>query len=268
MEAGNAQTTGLYKQKEGNMKRTILFKAAVCIVFAALLLAMNYVLFTVYAAYRIGMTPVYLAARDLPPRTRIGEEDLIETEIPAGYILPGTVTAKEQIIGMITDIQGTIPAGSPFYASMLEKPEEIWDYGVSLLKEGQTACRLLLDPAELRTLSAGMRADVHIVIEQKDLAPLTGCILSHARILVLRDRQGIPVDDPESSGVPYLAEIAVNREDIDLLAVAESEGTLRLYASEGTYRGMEAARPENSAALRYLLSRMEKAGPQGSAQGS
>ena len=82
------------------MKRTILFKAAVCLVFTALLLAVNYALFTVYAAYRIGMTPVYIAARDLPPRTRISEEDL-DTVLG---LTPGAVTP----FGLLNDKNGLV----------------------------------------------------------------------------------------------------------------------------------------------------------------
>lgn len=258
----------VYIQSEDSMKQTIYFKAVLCAVFTILLLAMNYVLFTVYASYRIGLTTVYVAVRDLPPRTRIRESDLAEVQIPKGYVLPSTVTKKEEILDQITPLQGMIPAGSPFYRSMLEDPEKIWDYGVSLLKEGQTAYRLILDPSQLRTLSDGMRCDVHITVSRKDSAPLSGVILVHARILTMRDRQGLFLSDPDSSGVPYLAEIAIQREDIELLTAAESIGTLRLFASEAPYAGMEAARAENSEALRWLLEQIQKAVPEGTAQSS
>ena len=48
------------------------------------------------------LTKTYIAARDIPPRTRISEEDLIEAEIAGDYLLDQAVCDKDQIIGKYT----------------------------------------------------------------------------------------------------------------------------------------------------------------------
>lgn len=243
------------------MKQTIVFKAGLCLVYIALILAVNNVLFVLYAQRTIGMTKICAAVRDIPPRTLIGEEDLYETEVPKGYILPGTVTEKSEIIGKYTPVLGMIPAGSPFFSSMLEDPDEVPDHAVLQLKEGQTVYGIAQEAGVLRGLKEGMRVDIHVLIERKDAAPVTGCLIRDARILTVRDHQGLSIRDPESSGLPHLAEAAVERTDIELLTVAESVGKLRLYPSDEPYgTRREAARCEDSAAVKYVLSLGKKAG--------
>ena len=235
------------------MKQTILFKGAVCVFFSGLLLAMNYVMVTVYTAYRIGMTPVVIAARDIPPRTVLTEDDLLETEIPKGYILSRTVTDADGLVGKITGIAGMIPAGSPFYETMVEEVTDIPDRSAALLNEGQTVYRIIADPAELASFTAGMHADVYAVIPRKTETPLSGCLIDSARILTIRDHQGAVLSGREGDGIPYLAEIAIQREDIGLLTQGEAQGELKLFPSRDPYDGKkEASRCAGSGALSYL----------------
>ena len=82
------------------------------------------------------LTKTYIAARDIPPRTRISEEDLIEAEIAGDYLLDQAVCDKDQIIGKYTEIQGMIPAGSVFYRSMLKDLKDLPDYPTAQLRKG------------------------------------------------------------------------------------------------------------------------------------
>ena len=207
-----------------------------------------------YADYRIAMVTTVVAARDIPPRTQITEEDLVEISIPENY-LQNACLAKEEVIGKYTDIQGMIPAGSPIYASMIHDPATLPDHPELQLKEGQAVYTLETDLSGAGSIASGQRVDVHLSLELENKTPLTGNILNHARVIDIKDHQGISLDDPESTGVPYLILLAVKREDVELLNMAELSGEVRLFASSSSYdTELEAERVTDSPIYTYLQS--------------
>lgn len=211
-----------------------------------------------YADYRIAMVKTVVAAKDIPPRTEIQEEDLVEIFIPENY-LQNACRTKEEVIGRYTDIQGMIPAGSPIYASMVHDPSSLPDNPELQLKEGQAVYTLETDLSGAGSIAAGQRVDVHLSLELENETPLTGNILNHARVIAIKDHQGISLDDPESTGVPYLILLAVQREDVDLLNLAELTGEIRLFSSSDAYdTEQEAERVTDSQVYAYLQSLLSR----------
>lgn len=234
------------------MKKTLFMKGVMIAICSAMLLLLNYVMFKVYVNRQIHLVSTYIAARDIHPREKIKESDVIEVKVPYAYLLDYTYNDKRDIVGKYTDIQGMIPAGSPFYDSMLMEENLLPDQPITQCKTGQTAYALQTDMTRLGSITAGMRVDIHVTIARRDAPPVTGALCEHVRVISVKDHKGISVDSPNSTGVPYLIELAVNREDIELLTMAESEGTIRLFASLAPYDdGTEAVRTD-SEAVRYL----------------
>ena len=56
-----------------------------------------------------------------------------------------------------------------------------------------------------------------------------------ARVISITDHKGLSLDDPDSTGVPYMCEIAVSTADIRMLSVAEAAGDIRLFATDDSY---------------------------------
>ena len=205
-----------------------------------------------YADYRIAMVKTVVAAKDIPPRTEITEEHLVEISIPENYLMNASLT-KEEVIGKYTDIQGMIPAGSPIYASMVHEPSTLPDHPELQLKEGQAVYTLETDLSGAGSIASGQRVDVHLSLELENETPLTGNILNHARVIAIKDHQGMSLDDPGSTGVPFLILLAVKREDVDLLNMAEMTGEIRLFASSSSYdTEQEAERVTDSQVYAYL----------------
>ena len=204
---------------------------------------------------KLDLTVTYVAAHTLKPRTLITENDICELRIPSSYLQDRTLTKKEEIIGKYTEIQGMIPAGSPFYREMLKDVSELPDSPYLQLKKGQSAYTIKTDLAKLGgTLAAGQRVDIHATFEVNHERPVTGCLIENARIIAIKDYRGLDIDDPESTGTVDMVIIAVNDEDIELLTLSEKIGEVRLFASNRTYStDHEASRPESSPALDFLL---------------
>ncbi|MBE6111036.1 MAG: hypothetical protein E7194_11565 [Erysipelotrichaceae bacterium] len=236
------------------MRKTIAAKAALAVLLAAALLVMNFLLFQIYVGAKLDLKETYIAAHDIMPRTKISEDDLIAVKIPERYLQNLACNDKSRIIGRYTEIQGMIPAGSPFYESMLYDESEIPDHAGAQLRENQVSFTLEVDVTSVSNMSAGQRADIFVTINPRSDNPVTGCLLRNVRIIDIRDHRGISLSSPESNHVPYIAELAVNSAHLELLSMAKTAGTIQLYMSADSYNtDNEAYLDETSPVTAYLI---------------
>ncbi len=227
----------------------ILFVSALILLLWASALRIN-------VNMKLDLRTAYVASHTILPRTQIRDSDITELKIPASYLQDRTLNDKAEIIGRYTDIQGMIPAGSPFYREMLKDESELPDSPYLQLKEGQSAYTMKTDLARLGgTLSPGQRVDIYATFEINREKPVTGCLLENVRIIAIKDHRGLDLDDPESTGTVDMVILAVNDEDIRMLATSEKIGEVRLFATNRSYStDLEAVRPEDSPAIAFLYS--------------
>lgn len=205
------------------------------------------------AEKKMELVTTFVAARDIPPRTKIEEADLLEMQVPQAYLMEYACTQKEEIIGRYTEIAGMIPAGSPFYRTMLFEESELPDYPATLLREGQSAYSLAVDLTRAGgSPAAGMYVDVFGTVAGRDGTMVSGALLEHVRILSVKDAQGLSIADPNSSGLPYVVLLAVKSRDVAMLTQIEKAGELRLFASSESYgRGQEAVKAADSSLVEW-----------------
>jgi len=248
------------------MKKEIILKSLMIAVITVVLGLLFSAAVNLRAEQKLNLKTTWIAARDIPPRTKITEQDLLEAEIPNAYLLDQTVNEKEEIIGKYTDIQGKIPAGSAFYREMLTAEEDLPDNPTAQLREGQSAYTLETDLARLGgTILPGQKVDIYASMTDRDGSPVSGCLIENVRVIAVKDHKGLDLDDPESSGTPYLTILAVMRRDLPYLSAAETAGSVRLIASVQTYAGdvKEARLVEDSELLNYLKGIMVRTGETG-----
>ncbi len=236
------------------MKEKVIRKCLYIVITSSAILLLIAIGFHVQLNRQIQLQKTYVAAKDISPRTKISESDLIEIEVPKAYLQDYTFVEKEDIIGKYTEIQGMIPAGSPFYKSMLYEESDLPDYPSTQLKSGQVAYSMNVDLSSLGgILKSGQRVDIHYSFVTKDDVTITGCLIQNARIIAIKDHRGIDIEDEDSSKTPYLAILAINEEDVSLLTLADSLGQVKLITSSSTYdKDTEASRVNDSAVLTYL----------------
>lgn len=236
------------------MKEKVIRKCLYIVITSSAILFLIAIGFHVQLNRQIQLQKTYVAAKDIAPRTKISENDLIEIEVPKAYLQDYTFVEKEDIIGKYTEIQGMIPAGSPFYKSMLYEETDLPDYPSTQLKSGQVAYSMNVDLSSLGgILKSGQRVDIHYSFVSKDDVTITGCLIRNARIIAIKDHRGIDIEDEDSSKTPYLAILAIDEEDVSLLTLADSLGQVKLITSSSTYdKDTEASRVNDSAVLTYL----------------
>lgn len=229
------------------MKKQIVLKSFLIFTLTFLLLLVLRAAVELRSTQKLKLVETVIAARDIPPRTKITAQDLLIVEIPEAYLQDHAARRQEEVVGKYTEIAGMIPAGSPFYKRMLFDGKSLPDYPAMLLKEGQSAVSLSTDLNKAAGLVPGMYADLYAGLTQSDGTSLSGCLLEHVRILAVKDHQGLDLADENSTGIPYLLVIAVEKEDVPFISAVEMAGEIRLVSSSESYKsGLEAVRPENS----------------------
>lgn len=241
------------------MKQELWKKALICITSIVVILGLLYLGFFLRIDSVIDLQTTYVASHNIPPRSRVMEEDIMEIQIPKAYLQNYTFNKKEDIIGKYTDIQGKIPAGSCFYEGMLIKEDELPDYPSSQLRGGQAAYTLETDLARIGgSVIAGQRVDLHVSIDRRGLSPITGYLFENVRLIAIKDHKGLDLEDENSTGIPYLAILAINQEDVPILTLAEQLGEIRLFSSSATYDSTKEAMLLDNSDVYQELVRMEQ----------
>lgn len=236
------------------MNKETILKILGIVLSAFVMAALFFAAVELRSEQKLKLTKTYLAARDIPPRTKIREEDLVEAEIAGDYLLDQAISDKEQIVGKYTEIQGMIPAGSVFYRSMLRDLKDLPDYPTAQLRKGQSAYSLETDLARLGgTVVPGQRVDLFATIVNRDGSSITGCLFQNVRVIAIKDHNGLDLDDPAGSGTPYLAILAVRSEDMEVLSACDEAGEIRLFSSSRSYdASSEASLVSDSPVYSYL----------------
>ncbi len=239
--------------------KTLIHKIILIVLCVFLLVVSDYMFLKQYIQKQLNLTTTYIAKYDIEPRHLITSDDLLEIQIPNAYIENNAYTSANDIIGKYTSIQGMIPAGSMFYISMLFEQEELPDHAELELLQGQVIYALETNMSDSGDMTSGQRVDVYVTIEQDDGIVMTGCLLEHVRIVSIKDHTGLEISDVNSTKIPYMISLAINQEDIELIAMAEKTGKIRLFASSMMYdTSLECLRKEDSNVTQYLQQRIDE----------
>lgn len=230
----------------------MLKKIGLSIICIAIIGFSDYYLVDVLSTKKIDLVPVFVAATTIQPRSIITEKDIKEIYVPKAYVLEDVINNKHQIIGKITNIQGTIPKNSLFYASQLDSLHEIPDAAVPLLQPQEIAYVLSVNQSDnnFDTFIVGQRVDVYGSITPKNKLPIFDCVLESVRIVSIKDRKGIEVTSKESTGPVHTLTLAIQKEHLESLALLSKVGMIELYA---TTNRKETMINEESEILQYLI---------------
>lgn len=207
-----------------------IFKLILCFICISVIILLCNQLIHLKVKEQLHLQTAYIAKSDIKPRTCIQESDIQEIQVSSDYLNENVVLDKTDIIGKYTDIQGKIPAGSLFYRSMLIDESKIADLSGTLLKEGQ--CIFSLPAGSTSSFVTNQRIDLYW---QDHTGEAKGILVNHARILAIKDPQGLNIDDEESTGIPYMMDLAIRECDFALLNQAYYTGTFTYIVTDDTY---------------------------------
>lgn len=216
------------------------------------LIVCNVLLFKIFLDKKLNLVEVPIAKVKIQPRQKISEDMIILKKVPFVFMDENVVKDKKEILNKYTEIEGMIPQGSFFYQSMLFEEESLPDYPALKLKENQNVFSLSTDliKSSGNTLTNNQKVDLHVTLEQKKDAPISDLLLSSVRVLNVKDRKGNDMKE-SSSKIPYVINLAIDKQYIQLLKIAHETGTIDLYATTFP-QSQECVLNEESKVLEHL----------------
>lgn len=205
-----------------------------------------------YSKYLVGFEKTYVASHNIFQRTVISEEDLMEIEIPKGYLSGDVLNDKNEIIGKLVKLSYSIPKGSFFYKSSVEDTGKDIDH--TLLMNRQVTYDIYTSEAKVNTgsLSRNMYVDLYLTVVDNH-KPVSDLILSDARIIGMYDMNEQPIQDFDRNSRAYIISLAVDENDVNYLNKAFVVGEVKVIVSNDTYKtGKRSALNYESEIFEYL----------------
>ncbi len=184
----------------------------------------------VYIDHQLDLVKIPIASQTLGVRTVVTDDHLTWIAMPRAYVPSSIITDPAALVGQITRLDGRIEAGSFFTANSLESPSTVKDQATTRLKPGQAVYTLDVDVRSTagNTLLPFQRVDLYFSLHVPN-GLIVDKLIGNVRILAIKDKQGIDVQDPKD--VPKYVLIAVEAGQIPVLTKAMALGELTLVPS-------------------------------------
>ncbi|NLA78770.1 MAG: Flp pilus assembly protein CpaB [Erysipelothrix sp.] len=205
-------------------------KRSLMVVSLVLLILVNVGISTVIVRSLTKTEQVYVAKHVLVPRKPIEESDLQVVDVPRHTILSNIYTKKEDILGKVVAYHTSVFEGMFFFKDALDAPSASQDAPLLRLKENQIAVSMGVDVLTSlgNTLMAGQYVDVSCTYQIPKGATLVDTLFKDVRVLAIKDKYGVDMDDPKSQKVPHVVLLAIDHADVNHFHLALKKGKLDL----------------------------------------
>ena len=200
----------------------------------------------------IGYEEVAVASGYVPERTEITKEDIKVIKLPGSFLSDDVFQTKEEVIGMYTKVNMSVPKGSFFYKTALDSPNMMKDQIHTTLKKQEVTYDLFTKDVNVNAghLAKGMYVDLYLTVN-KD-AVLSDLLISGARIAGIYNAMGNQIGDYESSGTISSLALAIREDYVPYLNKALLTGELSIVVKENCYAERESYLNQEGSVFDYL----------------
>lgn len=208
-------------------KHSLRIKVAIVL---AIGIALNLLLFDIAVKKAIDYIEIPVAAKSIAPRTKIDESYIRMKRIPSALADGHIYQDKQDILNLWVKYSVTLAEGSFFYHEYLESAEVTADQPLLMLEPGQGVASLAVDllSSAGNTLMPGQYVDIVFTSKDKRKPIISDVIFRSVRVLAVKDRNGLDMNDSKSQKVPAVALLAMDRLDIPIFLHAQILGDIDL----------------------------------------
>ena len=195
-----------------------------------ILIMFNILLFDIVLKRSIDLVEVPVASTRIHARSTIDESAIVMIKVPSAMISDRVIKDKNDIVDHWVKYSVTVAEGSFFYHEYIEEADESIDYPQLMLNDGQGVASLAVDLmiSAGNTLLPNQFVDIVFTSKDKRKPIVSDVIFRSVRVLAVKDRNGLNMDDPQSQKVPAVALLAMNKEDIPRFIHAQILGDIDL----------------------------------------
>ncbi|MBO7080039.1 MAG: hypothetical protein J6W64_09565, partial [Bacilli bacterium] len=176
------------------LKRFFTNKNVVTIILVIVILGVLYYGYSSTIKKQTNPVKVPVAAKEIPPLTKITNEDLSMKEIAGSMLNKNVVRSSDYLTGKFTKANVTIPAGSVIYTEWVDEEKNIPGNWIEQLdyESGELGYYMSVDVVS--TLGNSVLPDTYIDIYMKATADngtvMFGKLLKNVKVLVVHDSMG------------------------------------------------------------------------------
>ena len=175
------------------LKQFLSNKNVVTFIGAILIVLVLYIFYNFRVNQAISPLRIPYAVQAIPPRTKITKDMIGYLEINQAAVKGNVLTNENtQILGMYTNVNSTIPAGSLFYSSSIVKEEELPDSFLINIPDGYIAYNFDVSMKSTygNSMYPGNYVDVYFKgIDDTGLL-MVGKLVENVKILAVKDSAG------------------------------------------------------------------------------
>lgn len=200
------------------------------VVGVLILFALNVLLFDIAVKRSIDYIEIPVAAKMLASRSKIDESSFRMQRVPSALVEDNVIMDKNELIDRWVKYSVTLAEGSFFYKEYIDDASDSADYPQLMLKEGQGVASLAVDLmiSAGNTLLPNQFVDIVFTSKDKRKPIISDVIFRSVRVLAVKDRNGLNMDDPKSQKVPAVVLLALNQKDIPPFIHAQILGDIDL----------------------------------------
>lgn len=187
--------------------------------------------FVVLLQKSVEWVDVVVANSALTDRHLISEDDVSIKQIPKSWLSDDMVTHLNQLSDVRVARMTHIPAGSIIYKSHFES-SDLSSNSLYQLYEHQVAVPFSTDLnlSLGNTVTVGQYVDLLLVLSLRNQPTMVDWIFKDVRILAIKDRNGLNMDEAKAQKIPALILFAINQSDAQDFYRAQKAGQIRLVA--------------------------------------
>ncbi len=233
----------------------IVFRMFVFILIVIQVPVMYFIWYPQHMKEDLNVVVVPVASTTLDPREQIEAHDIEWIELPSAYVPEQTILTEEELLGMYVSNMVVISKGTFFLQHLVADYHQLQDQPTHDLNDNQIAFSIGADFVQVsgNTLVENQRVDIYCVIPLIKEVPIVDVLLQGVRIIDVRDRLGLKLDDVNSTGVASVIVVALSQEHVTLLLKAQQVGSIQFYATNESWQSnQEDVLVEDSLVLPYL----------------
>lgn len=219
------------------------------------IMILNYLIFNIAIKKELDMVKIPVVKQTIYPRSKISEKDISFIEVPSVFIDDNFYTDTFDIINKYTDIRAVMPKSSLFYKELLFEEKMLPDYPAILLNDGQVAYNMATDLIKLsgNSIVLGQKVDIYTTISKRNEKPIVDLLVKSVRVIGVKDKKGIDVNNPDSSKIPHIVLLALDKELLPIVRAAAEIAELELVAfSHKSSETRESILNKDALILEYL----------------
>lgn len=207
-----------------SLKRFFTNKNTVTVLGVIVILALLYWGYNTKINNETKPVRVPVATQTIQPRTLITDEMVTYISIPGAALSTNVKRTANSIVGMYTDVNTVIPAGSMFYSDVLITKDELPDSAFTAVKDGERPYALAVTTANTygNSIFPGNVIDVFMKATDENGQIMVGRLLAQVEVLAVKDAQGNNVfENREENRTPATLLFGVPQDVYILLKKAE-----------------------------------------------